>query len=164
MRSFVFRLLAVEINLSAAARRYTENLLEKLCSARTVKSGNAENFSLTCFKGHVSQIRIFAAEIFYLQKHVAYLVILGRISVCQLAADHELDYLVHGKLACGLCRNPSAVAHYCDLVAYAQYLLHFMGDIDNRAAAVAQHIDYAEQVLRLFLGKRRRGLVKDDNF
>ena len=153
MRSFVFYLLAVKKNLSGAARRYAEDLFKKLCSARPVKSGDTEYLSPVCLEGHISEICIFAAEVFDFQQHIADLVILFRIAVRQLASDHEADYLVHGKLARGLRRDPSAVAHYCDLVADTQYLFHFVRDIDNCASAVAEHIDYAEQMLRLFLGK-----------
>lgn len=73
---FCFYLLAVKKNLSGAARRYAEDLLKKLCSARSVKSGDTEYLSPVCLEGHISEICIFAAEVFDFQQHIADLVIL----------------------------------------------------------------------------------------
>ena len=47
---FCFYLLAVKKNLSGAARRYAEDLFKKLCSARSVKSGDTEYLSLFASK------------------------------------------------------------------------------------------------------------------
>ena len=40
--------------------------------------------------------------------------------------------------------HPLAVAHDGDLVGDAQNLLHLVGDVDDAAAAVAQHVDDSE--------------------
>ena len=99
----------------------------------------------------------------HLQQHAADLVVLGREAVCQLTAHHQLDDALHRHFRRRLCGDPRAIAHDGHFVGDTQDLLHLVGNINDAAAAVPQHIDDAEQVLHFLLSKRGGGLVEHDD-
>ena len=87
----------------------------------------------------------------YLKSYLSCLVGLWRELVVQLPSYHELDNLFCSQLFCRLRGNPGAVAHDRNLIGNAQDFCHLMGNVDDAAALIPEHIDNLKEVLYLLL-------------
>ena len=114
-------------------------------------------------EAHVPEQAVLRREVFHLERDLADLVRLGRELVGELAAHHVADDVRHLQLAGRLGDHVGAVAHDGDIVRDALDLAHLVGDIDDADAAVAQHVDDAEQVFHFLLGERGGGFVEHDD-
>ena len=159
----VLDLLAVEADGAASLGHGAEQVLQHLGAAGAVQSGDAQHLALAKLEAGLLQTGILTGQVFYLQDHVAGYIVLGREAVGQLTAHHQLNDLAHGQVLGVAGGHPLTVAHDGDLVADAEDLIHLVTDIDNAAAALAQHIDDAEQVLHLGLRQRGGRLVEHDD-
>ena len=84
----------------------------------------------------------------------------GRETIGKLATDHQLDDLFHVHFGSRGGFYVHTVTHDGNVVGYAQDLLHFVGDINDTAAALFEHLYDVKQVLDLALRQRGRRLVK----
>ena len=140
-----------------------EQVFQHLGAAGAVQARNAQNLALAQLEGGVLQAGVFACDVLHVQNHIAGLVGLFREAVGQLAAHHQADDLVHGQLLGGAGCHPLTIPHDGHVVADAQDLFHLMGDVDDAAALVPQHVDDAEQMLHFRFRQRGGGLVEHDD-
>ena len=146
---------------SAAFFAKTENTFKQLGSPCPSEPCNTEDLSAPKLKGNVAYRRVASRQALDLKRDLADLVVLRRKTLGQLAPDHQTNYFVHRQLACALCRDMPAVAHYRDVVGYAQYLFHLVRNIDYSTAARLQLLDYPKKMLDLAVVERRRRLVEN---
>ena len=143
--------LSMELDHAAALSHGAEEILQHLSTARAVQTGDPQDLSLPELERGVPEAGIFAGEMFHLQDGLTRLVGLGRETVGELTAYHQLDDLIHGKLLGGPCGHPGPITHDRNIVGDTEDLLHLMADVDDAAALVPQHIDDAEEMLHLGL-------------
>ena len=79
-----------------------------------------------------------------------------------LAADHQADDAVDGRVGDGAAADQTAVAKHRVAVADLHHLLEPMGDEDDAQALGLQIANDAEELLDLARGERRGRLVHDD--
>ena len=112
----------------------------------------------------ILEVGIFSRQPFYLQDvFVTNHVVLRREAVGQRTANHQTDDLVHRQLFRRARGDPLAVAHDGHVVGNPQNFLHLVGDVDDAAAALLEHVDDAEKVLNLRLRQGGGRFVKDDD-
>ena len=140
-----------------------EYALKQLGAPRAAEPCNTNDLAASQLKRHVADRRVARSEVLYLQHDLADFVILRRKALGQLAPDHQPNDLVHRQILRALGCNMSAVAHYRDLVGYAEYLFHLVRDVDYAASARLELLDYAEKMLDLAVVERGGRLVEDDD-
>ena len=80
----------------------------------------------------------------------------------ELPADHQRDELLAVELGSSQGGDMLAVAEHRDPIRDPEHLVHLVGDVDDRDAALAERADHAVEVLHLTLGDGRCRLVHDD--
>ncbi len=153
----------MELDHAAALSHGAEEILQHLSTARAVQTGDPQDLSLPELERGVPEAGIFAGEMFHLQDGLTRLVGLGRETVGELTAYHQLDDLIHGKLLGGPCGHPGPITHDRNIVGDTEDLLHLMADVDDAAALVPQHIDDAEEMLHLGLRQGGGRLVEHND-
>ena len=154
---------AVEPDGAAVPGHGAEEVFQHFRPAGAVQTGNAQDLALVELEAGFLEPGVLAGQMLDLQNHLAGDVVLGREAVGQLPAHHQPDDLIHGQLLGRPGGHPGAVPHDGHIIADAQDLLHLVGDVNDAAALVAQHVDDAEQVLHLGLRQGGGGFVKDDD-
>ena len=159
----VLDLLTVEADGAALLGHGAEQILQHLRASGAVQSGDTQHLTLAQLEAGVLQAGVFARQMLHFQDHLAGLIVLGRETVGQFAAHHQLDDFLHGQVL-GVARcHPLTVTHDGDLVTDAEDLVHLVADVNDAAAPLLQHIDDAEQVLDLRLRQRGGRLIEHDD-
>ena len=98
---------------------------------------NTQNFALVQVEGDVANRGLTQrGQITHLKDHLTRLVLFVRETLVQGTAHHHGDDLVHVQPFERLSGNPLAVAQDGYLITQLEDLFHFMGDINNAAAAI----------------------------
>ena len=154
---------AVDPDGAAVPGHGAEEVFQNLRPAGAVQTGNAQDLALVELEAGLLEAGVLAGQMLDLQNHLAGDIVLGREAVGQLPAHHQPDDLIHGQLLGRPGGHPGAVPHDGHIIADAQDLFHLVGDVNDAAALVTQHVDDAEQVLHLGLRQGGGGFVKDDD-
>ena len=91
-------------------------------------------------------------------------VVLVGIAVGQFTANHQADDLIHGQILGGLGGNPLTVTHDGDVIGNPQDFFHLVGDVDNAAATVPEHVDNPEQVFHFHFRQGGGRFVEHNDF
>ena len=87
-----------------------------------------------------------------------------RETLAECASDHGGDNVIHRQPFEGLCGDPLAVTQNGYLITETENLFHFVGDINDAAAAIFQLADNGKQMIDFFFGQGGGRLIHDHNF
>ena len=155
--------LSMQADAPAGLRHCAEEVLQHLRAPGAIQSGDAQHLAPAKLEAGVLQTGIPACEMLYLQNHLAGYIVLRRETVGQLATHHQLDDFLYGQVGGAARGHPFTVPHDGHFIADAEYLIHFVADIDDAAALLPEHVDDTEQMLHLRLRQRGGGLVEHDD-
>ena len=109
-----------------------EHRFHQFGAPRSHQARNSKNFAALDLETDIT--KSFPAQVLHIQKNRSQIGCFFMKHISQGAADHLFDEDTIGQISCRIGAHVLTIPEHRDLISYFEDLVHFMGDIDDRAS------------------------------